>query len=479
MDIRNYLSNSRKRSHKEVASDSDSDSDSTSDNESVMPDPRCTQPAQLVQSKSDKKKAYKSKLTYRQQWKLKYSWIDCANAEMGMFCVICKKYGKPPGNARGAWTTRGITDWNHATEMLKLHNDSKWHKDAAITAQMAQQSDLSVLELQNAASARDTKERKKKNQAIILKLLCSIYFLIKHRIPHTTTFNDLLALQVANGDEQLAHHLEQSPGNAMYTSKFSLTSLIEAIATWLRRKLLKSLRESPFFSILADECEDISTQEELSICCRWIVDGQAEEHFISVLHVLACDAETITEAIESFIASSDLQYRKLVGQGYDGAAVFSGCRSGVQVRMRTHAAHAVHVHCACHRLQLASIQAAKTVPEIQKVFGMMGNIWKLFYYSPKKMQALKEVQAVLGLPELKVVKPSDTRWLSHERCMRAIRKELPALITTLQQLYETTGDAEAFGLSTLLSCFTGVASICFLSYVLDTLAKMMLPCKGR
>ena len=38
----------------------------------------------------------------------------------------------------------------------------------------------------------------------------------------------------ANGDEQLAHHLEQSPGNAMYTSKFSLTSLIEAIATWLR-----------------------------------------------------------------------------------------------------------------------------------------------------------------------------------------------------------------------------------------------------
>ena len=49
MDIRNYLSNSRKRSHKEVASDSDSDS--TSDNESVMPDPRCTQPAQLVQSK--------------------------------------------------------------------------------------------------------------------------------------------------------------------------------------------------------------------------------------------------------------------------------------------------------------------------------------------------------------------------------------------------------------------------------------------
>ena len=42
----------------------------------------------------------------------------------------------------------------------------------------------------------------------------------------------------------------------------------------------------------------------------------------------------------------------------------------------------------------------------------------------------------------------------------------------MQQLYETTGDAEAFGLSTLLSCFTGVASVFFLSDVLDILARM-------
>ena len=56
--------------------------------------------------------------------------------------------------------------------------------------------------------------------------------------------------------------------------------------------------------------------------------------------------------------------------------------------------------------------------------------------------------------------------------MRAIRKDLPAIIVTLQQLYETSGDAEAFGLSTVLSSFTGVASVMFLSEVLDILARM-------
>lgn len=77
------------------------------------------------------------------------------------------------------------------------------------------------------------------------------------------------------------------------------------------------------------------------------------------------------------------------------------------------------------------------------MFGTMTNLWKLFYYSPKKAEALKVVQAVLSLPQLKVVKPSSTRWLSHERCLRAIYKDLPALIITLQQFYQTSGDGEA------------------------------------
>ena len=249
--------------------------------------------------------------------------------------------------------------------------------------------------------------------------------------------------------------------------------LLEAtIAGWLDRKLIESLKSSPHFSVLADECVDISTTEELSICCRWIVNGKPEEHFLTVLHICAQDAATISDAISSFLESNNLDYRKLIGQGYDGAATFARERNGVQKRMRTLAAHSFYIHCACHRLQLASMQAANSVPEIKKMFGTMGNIWKLFFYSPKKAESLKAVQSVLKLPELKIVKPSDTRWLSYEHCVWAIYRELPALIVTLQQLYETSGDAEAYGIGALLATYTGVASIVFLSEVLDILARM-------
>ncbi len=80
---------------------------------------------------------------------------------------------------------------------------------------------------------------------------------------------------------------------------------------------------------------------------------------MTILHITATDAASITKALNSFILEKQLDYRKLVGQAYNSAAVFSGSKTGVQTRMRTNSVHALYFHCACHRLQLASIQAAE------------------------------------------------------------------------------------------------------------------------
>ena len=191
-----------------------------------------------------------------------------------MFCKVCQERGIPPAGSRGGWKTRGITDWNHATELLQQHAGSQWHRDAAVTAVMAHQSTSwqNVLELQCSSATQQAAERRERNRDVVRKLLRSIYFLAKHRIAHTTVYPHLVDLQVANGDTLLEQHIKCSPLNAQYTSKFNATMLIEAIDTWLERKLLTSLKSSPFFSILADECQDICTQE-LSICFRWIVMG--------------------------------------------------------------------------------------------------------------------------------------------------------------------------------------------------------------
>ena len=102
----------------------------------------------------------------------------------------------------------------------------------------------------------------------------------------------------------------------------------------------------------------------------------------------------------------------------------------------------------------------------------MVSLLSLFYYCPQKVESLKHVQAVLNLPDRIVIKPSDTRWLSHKCCVHAILKELPALIITLQCIYDEFGDAEACELTLALRSYSGVATIVLLSAVLQLLAKL-------
>ena len=359
--------------------------------------------------------------------------------------------------------------------MLKQHNSSQWHKDAVVASQRAA-SGRTVFGMQLAGVRKAQEEKRLKNRSIILKLLRSVYFMAKEHVSHSTTFTDLVGLQIENGDDTLKQHVESGAENAQYTSSFSCTNMIKAIDDWILNGLHSSIRKSSYFSILAEESQDITSQEELSVCCRWLVDGKPEEHFFGCHseYVKATNAETLAKALTDFIETTGLDFEKLVGQGYDGAATFSETKTEVGKRIRTRAAHALYVHCSCHRLQLASVQAAASNPEIKKVFGMMTNLWKLFYYSPRKAEALKEVSSVLNLPQLKVVKPSDTRWLSHERCIKAICKDLPSLIITLQQLYESDGDNEAFGVVTLLSSTVGIMSVIMLSHVLSIVTKLNL-----
>ena len=61
------------------------------------------------------------------------------------------------------------------------------HRDAAVTAGMAQQAERGN-SLQCSAAAMEAACRAEKNRSILLKPLRSIYFLVKNKIPHTTTY---------------------------------------------------------------------------------------------------------------------------------------------------------------------------------------------------------------------------------------------------------------------------------------------------
>lgn len=194
-----------------------------------------------------------------------------------------------------------------------------------------------------------------------------------------------------------------------------------------------------------------------------------EEHFLEIVPLKKADAESIY--LECLKAKGS-QIGRIVGMGFDGASTFSRAKTGVQARINEHAPHALFVHCHCHLLQLAAVQAANSTLGIKHVYLTLTTRWKYFHYSPKRTESLIEIQHVLDLPELKVIKPSDTRWLAHERCVKAVKESYSAIVVPLESIYETSNEPEALGLHKALCKVSTVAAMLLLDFTLPQVAKL-------
>ena len=75
--------------------------------------------------------------------------------------------------------------------------------------------------------------------------------------------------------------------------------------------------------MLADECTDISTVEELSVVDCWVEDGLPVEHLIELIPSKKADANTIYENLIDGLKRKRLKVSNIVGMGFDGAANFS------------------------------------------------------------------------------------------------------------------------------------------------------------
>ena len=96
-------------------------------------------------------------------------------------------------------------------------------------------------------------------------------------------------------------------------------------------------------------------------------------------------------------------------------------------------------------------------------------LWKFFHYSPKRAESLKEIQKGLDLQELTIMKLS---WLTHERCVKAVKVSYSSIVLALEYIYETSHEPEALGLSKALFSHSTIAAMYLLDYILPQVAKL-------
>ena len=67
---------------------------------------------------------------------------------------------------------------------------------------------------------------------------------------------------------------------------------------------------------------------------------------------------------------------------------------------------------------------------------------------------------------------SVTRWLAHERCVKAVKASYSSIVLALENIYETSHEPEALGLSKALSSHSTIAAMYLLDYILPQVVKL-------
>ena len=274
-----------------------------------------------------------------------------------------------------------------------------------------------------------------------LKAVCGcmqpLYWLVKREIPHTRNYASLLGLVEDLG---CVYFKALKVGrNATYTSPE-----IDIMAASVKEFVVKSVTKCESFTLMCDESRDIGVLKQLITYIKICDNGKCKTHFLSMSDLLDGKVDTIFNALKDVLASCELSVENLSSFGSDGASVMVGTRSGVATHLHELNPSILNVHCIAHRLSLATAQAGNQIPYLKKVKDWLAALWKHFHYSSVRAASLVEVQRVMQLDELKVVRAADSRWLSHHASVTSLLRILPAVLRVLHN--EGAKNPTAYGL---------------------------------
>lgn len=162
----------------------------------------------------------------------------------------------------------------------------------------------------------------------------------------------VLQFRIDSGDEVLRSHLESCGCNATYISKTSQNDLLECMGDALRAELLRDIKDSHYYAVLADKVTDVSGWEQLGVAIRFIKNGVAKEKLMKFVECKSIRGENLSRLLFDILISMGLDPQLSRAQGHDGEANMSGQFNGCQAVFKQTAPLASYFHCGSHQLNL-------------------------------------------------------------------------------------------------------------------------------
>ncbi|XP_008187396.1 zinc finger MYM-type protein 1-like [Acyrthosiphon pisum] len=206
-------------------------------------------------------------------------------------------------------------------------------------------------------------------------------------------FRELLKFRVKAGDEILKKHLTEGSSNAQFTSAKVQNQLINICSDIISEKIVEKVNRAKIFSVMADETTDVSKQEQMSLCIRYIDPDLTcpliREDFLKFVVVSDLSGQGLAKTIIENLQSAGINLNFLIGQSYDGAAYMSGHLNGAQAVIRKKYPKALFVHFSAHSLNLAINDACK-ITVVRNTVGSVSSVCNFFRGSAQRTDVLKK-----------------------------------------------------------------------------------------
>lgn len=403
------------------------------------------------------------KVSFQSKWLKQFPWLCYSNLLEGGICSHCILFphkvtkGTTPGVLVTAPYQKSYTKALGKDGILNCHEQSVMHKYATEQADLFKQTfenpDRCRVDSQLATSVAN---QATENKEILRQIVLAVEFLAKQSLAfrghrddrvdfssyeiNRGNFVALLQL-LAKGNDSLQKHLLSSSRQARYTSKTIQNDVIHVYASKIKERLTEELRTKDLpFMIIADECTDpLSNQEILSLCLRFVDqstpnDPHVKECLISFMHLERTNATMISRKILESLSdpSISLDPSNIRGQAYDGASVMSSGKEGVQAKIKETSPLALYTHCYAHCLNL-SIAATCKLSEVRNLIGLINEAYLFLNNGPKRQQ-LFELTLKEYLPEnshSKLPGLCKTRWVERHTCLDVFLEMYELLVTFL------------------------------------------------
>ena len=372
------------------------------------------------------------KRSFQAKWYTTRKWLEYILESDSCFCYPCKVFN---ALRDGVFISTGFNNWKMALASGKgfdKHEKSDSHIDCMKMWFERLHRDQTDTTVSNLIAKPNTEHR-----TWLFCVFETVRVLVKQGLPlrgdkESTNFESgveggnflsLLNDYAFKLRPELLTIAKRLPENAKYTSPDVQNEVIGILAKMVKKTIADGCNRAGAFTLLMDGTEDSNGIEMEAVVLRFWDGSNVAEHVINIEPAFDRSAKGLMAILVDTLKKNGISFDGLTSDCFDGAAVNSGWKGGLQALLTEKCGRFVlFIHCVNHRLFLvikkilvkkndneddtdSVIGTVETVrSEVQEFFVVVGDLYTFF-----KLHEVKELYS----GKLTLKRLITTRWSGH------------------------------------------------------------------